>query len=392
MKTSYWTVLGLSLLLAHPLAAQTPATQPATQSAPATQLAGKAEMRVDPAITQSEFIFLTAPFRSCHASAIVQTPTGLVAAWFGGTAEGRPDVGVWLARREKAGWTAPVEVANGIEPDGRRFPAQNPVFFQVAKGPLLMWYKVGPAPHSWWAYQMTSADGGKTWSKAHKLPEGFLGPIKNKPYMLPDGTLLCGSSREETDGGAGWRVFMERTKDLGATWEKVGPLNDGQKVRAIQPTIFAHGGDKIQIICRGKGSFLWESWSKDGGRTWSDMTANSLPSTNSGIDGLVLKDGRALLVYNHTSGRHARTPLNVAVSADGRKWQAALVLEDQPGEYSYPAVIQASDGLVHVTYTWKRERIKHVVLDPAKLVLRNGRWPAIPQPATAPAAAKDGNK
>ena len=54
------------------------------------------------------------------------------------------------------------------------------------------------------------------------------------------------------------------------------------------------------------------------------------------------------------------------------------MLEDQPGEFSYPAVIQGRDGLVHVTYTWKRRTIRHVVIDPAKLVLRdlvNGDWP-----------------
>ena len=87
-------------------------------------------------------------------------------------------------------------------------------------------------------------------------------------------------------------------------------------------------------------------------------------------------DGRALVVYNHTS--RGRSPLNMAVSSDGKTWKAALVLEDQPGEYSYPAVIQTADGLVHVTYTWKRQRIKHVVIDPRKLVLRDmagGRWP-----------------
>ena len=90
----------------------------------------------------------------------------------------------------------------------------------------------------------------------------------------------------------------------------------------------------------------------------------------------MLSDGRALVVYNHTE--RGRSPLNVAVSRDGLQWQAALVLEDQPGEYSYPAVIQSSDGRVHATYTWKRQRIKHVVIDPAKLQSRampDGRWP-----------------
>jgi predicted neuraminidase len=82
-------------------------------------------------------------------------------------------------------------------------------------------------------------------------------------------------------------------------------------------------------------------------------------------------------VYNHTANGD-RSPLNVAVLDDGREWKAALVLEDKPGEYSYPAVIQTADGMVHITYTWKRQRIKHVTLDPKKLELRplkDGQWP-----------------
>jgi predicted neuraminidase len=70
------------------------------------------------------------------------------------------------------------------------------------------------------------------------------------------------------------------------------------------------------------------------------------------------------LVYNHTT--KGRSPLNVAVSSDGKKWTMVVDLEDQPGEYSYPAVIQTADGKVHVTYTWKRLRIRHAVLDPAR--------------------------
>jgi predicted neuraminidase len=92
---------------------------------------------------------------------------------------------------------------------------------------------------------------------------------------------------------------------------------------------------------------------------------------------VTLADGRQLIVYNHTP--KGRTPLNVALSSDGKLWAAGLVLESEPGEYSYPAVIQAPDGLVHVTYTWKRQRIMHVVIDPKRLQavpMPNGEWPA----------------
>jgi len=126
--------------------------------------------------------------------------------------------------------------------------------------------------------------------------------------------------------------------------------------------------------------------SADGGKTWSAITATTLPNNNSGTDAVTLKDGRQLLVYNHvkpeelsSEGRGPRSPLNVAISKDGKSWKASIVLEDAAGEYSYPSVIQAKDSLVHIVYTWKRQRIKHVVIDPSKLeskLIINGKWPA----------------
>jgi predicted neuraminidase len=90
-----------------------------------------------------------------------------------------------------------------------------------------------------------------------------------------------------------------------------------------------------------------------------------LPNPNAGTDAVTLRDGRHVLVYNPVP--KGRTPLKVAISADGKTWHDAVTLERDPGEYSYPTVIQTADGLVHITYTWRRERIRHAVIDPAKL-------------------------
>jgi predicted neuraminidase len=317
------------------------------------------------AIIAVEFLYETAPFPSCHASTIAETPSGLVAAWFGGTREGDKDVGIWVARRVGDRWTPPVEVVNGIQEDGTRFPCWNPVLFKAPGGPLLLFSKVGPKPSAWWGILQTSADGGQTWSRPVRLPEGILGPIKNKPVLLADGALLCPSSTEHD----GWRVHLERTQDLGRTWTRVGPLNDGKTFGAIQPSILFHPGDTLQVVCRSRQGKVVEAWSADGGSTWGPMRSTTLPNPNSGIDAVTLKDGRAVMIYNHTA--KGRSPLNVALSADGKTWKAGTVLESEPGEYSYPAVIQTNDGLVHVTYTWKRRKIKHVVLDPARLVGRD---------------------
>ncbi|HZS07580.1 MAG TPA: sialidase family protein [Blastocatellia bacterium] len=324
-----------------------------------------------PAIVKSEFIYETAPFPSCHASTIAETRNGLVAAWFGGTRERNPDVGIWLARYELGKWTPPVEVANGVESPEKRYPTWNPVLYQPKKGPLMLFYKVGPSPDKWWGMLVTSADGGKTWSAPQRLPEGIYGPIKNKPVELSNGDLLCPTSTEDQ----GWRVHFERTADLGKTWQRTEAINDGKEFGVIQPTILFHKGGRLQALFRSRQGKIVESWSDDNGRTWGRLAETSLPNPNSGIDAVTLKDGRQLLVYNHVAPKTGRggnrAPLNVAISDDGKEWKPVLVLEPGPpeAEYSYPAVIQTRDGLVHITYTWYRKKIKHVVIDPKKLTV-----------------------
>jgi alpha-L-rhamnosidase len=195
--------------------------------------------------------------------------------------------------------------------------------------------------------------------------------------MLDDGMLLCGSSTEDQ----GWRVHMEITPDLGKTWRRTDALNDGKKFDAIQPTILTYSDGKIQILCRSRGKLL-QSWSNDKGITWSPLVPSILPNPSAGIDAVTLSDGRQLLVYNHSV--KGRDKLNVAVSTDGKSWKAALKLEDQTSfdgkkAYgAYPAAIQADDGLVHITYTWRRENINHVVINPTDLELLDmpdGQWP-----------------
>ena len=337
-----------------------------------------------PGVVKSEFIYETAPFPECHASTIAESKGALVAAWFGGTKEKNPDVGIWVSRLEGGKWTTPVEVANGVESPSKRYPTWNPVLHQAKSGQLLLFYKVGPSPSTWWGMMMTSADGGKTWSKPVRLPDGIAGPIKNKPVELSNGDLLCPSSSEDN----GWRVHFERTSDQGKTWTRTEAINDGKEFGVIQPTVFfhkdGHKGGKLQALFRSRQGKIVESWSDDNGKTWSKLLATSLPNPNSGIDGVTLKDGRHLLIYNHVTVKPNkwgdRAPLNLAVSEDGKNWKAAAVLEPGPpeAEYSYPAIIQTKDGLVHITYTWNRKKVKHVVIDPKKLSLRDikdGVWP-----------------
>jgi len=318
------------------------------------------------AVLRSEFIYEKAPFPSCHASTIVEPTAGkLVAAWFGGTKERDPDVGIWVSRNEGTGWSAPVEVANGVRPGESRLPTWNPVLFQPRTGPLLLFYKMGPSPATWWGLVMSSTDGGRSWSAPRRLPDGIFGPIKNKPVQLADGTILSPTSDETPDKANLWRVYFERSTDNGQTWTRTPFVHDGVAISAIQPSILFLGGDKLQAVGRTRQGKVFTISSPDLGRSWGPMTLTSLPNPSSGTDAVTLADGRHLIVYNHTP--KGRTPLNVALSREGETWQSVVKLENEPGEYSYPAVIQTRDGLVHITYTWKRQKIRHVVLDPKKL-------------------------
>jgi predicted neuraminidase len=347
-------------------------------------------------VTESSPIFERAPCPECHASTLVERSDGaLVAAWFGGTEEGHPDVDVWLSLREPDApiWSAPRRVATGESADGRH-PTWNPVLFQPAAAadrpaPLLLFYKVGPSPSTWWGMLRRSSDGGLTWSDPERLPDGILGPVRNKPLELEGGVLLCGSSTEHD----GWRVHFEKTHDLGRTWRRIDQVvharPDGGLYDAIQPTILRRPDGSLLALERSRQNRVLATTSTDSGESWSPLVATELPNPSAGIDGVTLRDGRLLLVYNHTTrGPGSRSRLNVALSEDGEAWSAVVELENESapgsggGEYSYPAAIQTRDGLVHVTYTWRRQRIQHAILDPARfepVAIEGGVWPASKQ-------------
>ncbi|WP_281635470.1 sialidase family protein [Flavobacterium marginilacus] len=336
-------------------------------------------------ILVDEFIFEKAPYPSCHAVTIAEAANGdLVSAWFGGSHERHPDVCIYVAIKPKGTdkWGEAVKVADGVMPDGTRFPTWNPVLYQIPNGDLMLFYKIGPKPSEWWGVYRTSSDGGKTWSDKIDMPsKDFLGPIKNKPVLLSNGTLLLPSSTE----GNGWHLRMESTPDFGKTWVMGDTISRGkQKINAIQPSILFHKDGSIQAIGRTKNRAIFSTFSKDNGKTWTPLELIGLPNNNSGTDAVTLKNGKHLLVYNHvlppgTESKGPRTPLNLSISDDGINWNAVLVLEDSKiSQYSYPSIIQSSDGMVHIVYTWRRQKLKYVKIDPNKLVaipIKNGIWP-----------------
>ena len=333
-------------------------------------IAGEARFRPE----LIEFIFEQAPFHECHASTILELPSGeLLAAWFGGEREGDKSVQIWLSRKPASGaWSSPEAMTSFAA-----VPCWNPVLFRDAANRVWLFFKVGPDEMSWVGAYRTSDDRGKNWSAPDYLPAGLLGPIRNKPILLSDGTILCGTSREagmrrhdtHEEPYWSWAAWVEMSQDGGKSWTIHGPIAyPGVNYGVIQPTLWVTQSGQVRMLLRStrKIGFICESSSSDGGKTWGPARSTPLPNPDSGIDAVKMRDGRVALVYNHS--QTARSPLNLAISNDdGKTWGAPKVLEEGPGEFSYPAIIQSADGRLHITYTWKRRRIKHVVVDPNDL-------------------------
>lgn len=317
-------------------------------------------------LVKSEFISSNPPFAACHSSSIVELePNRLMATWFAGSYEGCPDVGIWTSTNTNGTWSSPVQVATSFINDSLKIPCWNPVLFKSKNGRLYLFYKQGKSPREWWGLVKTSNNDGCTWSDPVKLPAGFLGPIKNKPIQLKSGEILCPSSTESADEKH-WRVHLEITSETLSSWKKV-QIDTLTRFGVIQPSILQYPDGKLQMLCRSRENCIVQTWSTDSGKNWSKLSGINVPNPNSGIDAVTLSNGMHVLVNNPllrgSDWFEGRNILNVVVSTNGINWQDVYVLENEKnGEFSYPAIIQTSDGLVHITYTYNRKRIKHIVL------------------------------
>ena len=354
-----------------------------------------------------EFLYEKADFPSCHASTIVELRNGdLLAAYFGGSYEGCPDVCIYTQRKKlikrdlkngnvyEQGWSEPQKVA-----DGNGKACYNPVLFQVPNGDVILHYKIGKDVRDWTGYQMRSTDDGHTWTSHETLPDSLLGAIKNQPVILPRGfkckngdvlasdRIIAPTSKEAAPGSktvkGQWRCYMEISEDNANSWWITSKIpQDDARFRTIQPAILVHPDGRLQLLARTAAPKTPEqkddacvatSWSDDGGLTWSEMEfISDLPNNNSGIDAVTLPDGSFAVVYNPFGCvdwrksddpkriKPLRTPLWIATSKDGIRWTPVHQLETSPiGQYSYPTMIVGSDGTLHCVYTWRRERIKY---------------------------------
>jgi predicted neuraminidase len=327
-----------------------------------------------------EFVYTEAPFPSAHASTLVHLKNGdVLAAWFGGAKEGANDVAIWGARRTSTGWSQPFLLVR--EPN---VPCWNPVLFATRDGRLWLYYKFGRNVREWTGARLVSRDEGKTWSSPEHLPAGLLGPIKDKPLVLEDGTIVSGTSVESYSS---WAVWVDRSTDDGATWHRFGPITVPHKIMPshapedaaakpgnehvsgiIQPAIVRLGKRHLRLYARSTRDigYICAADSFDDGATWTEAHPLQLPNPNSGIDAVGLKDGRVVLIYNHTTS--GRSPLNLAVSRDGEHFTMFATLAEEPGgEFSYPAIIAGHDGDLYATYTWQRRRIAFAKIPLSKI-------------------------
>ncbi len=295
----------------------------------------------------------------CHAATIVERADGaLVSGWYAGAHEKARDVAIYGAvlPPDAEEWEA-----RGVFADTPQFSEGNPVLYEDASRRLWLFF-VTLLGDRWDTGQVKCAhslDGGVTWNPPFYVCDEWGRMTACKPLTLPDGAILLPLYLEA--GGA----FVLRTENLGQDWQTSMLVNTPGGV--MQPALARRGDGSVLMYlrtCEADPGTVWQSVSGDGGRTWDAPTRAPLPNPNARLDLTRLASGRLAVAFNDSPDQ--RTPLTLALSEDdGASWPLRFDVESDAGEFSYPALIQARDGLLHLVYTYRRTHIAHVACDEA---------------------------
>jgi len=331
------------------------------------------EQMVSVTESKKEYIFGDdRDFDSCHVSSLVKLGNGdFIAVWFAGSWEANPDTDIWISKRTASGWERPYMIVRNW-----CVPQWNQTLFRRPDGRVLLFYKEGKNIAEWKTFIKHSDDNGKTFSEPRLLEvKGMFnrGPSKNKCILLSDGSIAAPGSVEPGDAEI-WDSYIDISKDGGETWEPGPYIPVRRKDKRsrhfamdpkqcsgkgiIQPTLWESSPGHLHAMMRSTSAAVFRSDSYDNGKTWCCAYNTGLPNNNSGIDLVKLDSGDLILVSNPVAlDWGPRTPLTVSCSDDnGKTWKEIFTLENESGEFSYPAVI-AEGSDVFLTYTWRRERI-----------------------------------
>lgn len=315
----------------------------------------------------SELLFDQIPDAAVfHCSTITEAANGdLLCLWYGGSYESADDQTLFLARR-RAGertWQPPQVLLRGPEP----LPGNGVIFVDGHQRVWIVWCRMestrplgrGQGWSNCRLMARTSTDHGKTWSEDSEfLDEKLRAVPRNPPVRLASGDLVL--PLEAVVDGVEGSIFLIGAEG-GKRWRQGGFTPGGS-----QPAIIQRDDKSLFALMR-QAPRLTQIESRDGGESWTDAVPSTLRNPDAGITMTRLANGHIVVIFNDSELN--RTPLSIARSVDeGRTWETPLHLESNPGEYSYPCVIQTRDGKIHLTYTFRRYSIKHVELNEDWLV------------------------
>ncbi len=327
------------------------------------------------------------PWPSAHCSSIVQiSENRMMVTWYAGTEEKAKDVGIACCYfTNETGWNTPRMM---VKTPG--FADGNGILFIDLSGKLWFFWNTIRDEHRSiirfpWACTdnkyIQSINFGHTWTDPVPLFSEQIGwNFKNKPIYLNNGFLLLPMYDEmqgrsviaiSENNGLSWSPsqFIETDQDQPTKEKFFAPGAEEEEplipiFQNLQPTLFQRKDGAVVAFLRTTHlGVIHKAISTDFGFTWSESEPTSLPNPDAGIDCVKLENGHVVLAFNNST--MGRSPLSLALSVDeGETWNKVKNLEDEPNaEFSYPAIIQDAQGRIHMTYTFKRKHIRHVILD-----------------------------